>query len=111
MSEPLPWRQSHDAPGPTNQTIADAIQQGAGLIWPNNESATAYAVSHCADGSWLLTILYCGRHDWSQPYGNIFALIRAMREIAPIWQWERRVGTGRLLLGPTTAGCNCVRAG
>lgn len=91
MSEPLPWRRSLDAQTPSNQTIADAIQQGDGLIWPNNESATAYTVTHCADGSWLLTILYCGRDDWSQPHGSIFEIIRAMRDIAPIWQWERRV--------------------
>ena len=86
-----PWSQSHDAPTPSSQTIADAIKEDIGLIWPNNEATSAYVVSYCGDGSWLLTILYIGKDDWSRPIGSLHDVIQTMRDIAPIRQWEQRV--------------------
>ena len=99
MNDPLPWNARERNPSP--ETIQEQLlyedDDGSqrGLIWPNNEATSAYVVAP-AGKAWRLSTLYCGREDWHRPVPNIADLIIAMREIAPIWQWQRRVVVPRI---------------
>ena len=84
----LPW--NAQLRNPSTETIEQELRHGDGLIWPNNEATTSYVAAPAGTG-WKLTILYCGQLDWHRPVHNVADLIIAMRDIAPIWQWERRV--------------------
>lgn len=84
----LPWNAQQR--NPSIETIEQELRQADGLIWPNNEATTSYVAAPAGTG-WKLTILYCGKEDWHRPVPNVTDLIIAMRDIAPIWQWVRRV--------------------
>lgn len=94
MNDPLPW--SAQLRNPSTEIIEQELNhqdesgEAHGLIWPNNEATSAYVASPAGNG-WQLSTLHLGREDWHRPVPNVVDLIIAMRDIAPIWQWERRV--------------------